>query len=340
MENAVSFSGRCGMEKKTGQAAAEICGAVIGAGFASGREIDSFFTRFGVWSWLGIAAAVAMMGFMTLGVMRRPDMAGIPKRWQGKIMGHVWRAAFTALMVITGGAMTAGAGEIAALMLPMHGAYVLGMAGTLILAWLLSGRELSVLPAVSKGLIACLIAVAAAGLFLPAEKAAVVAAQGSGADGVRSVVHGISYGGFNVALAAPVMAVCSAPLTEREEKHCAAYVTLILAVLLLCGNAVLMRHSALRGESLPFIRLTASLGKAGYVLGGVSLYLAVLTTLAASLRGLEALLPKGRQWRIGGAAAIALAAGTGFEKMVAVAYPFLGGGCFILLMAALCGEKT
>lgn len=328
------------MEKRTGQAAAEICGAVIGAGFASGREIDAFFTRFGPWSWLGITASVVMMGFMMLGVMRRPDMTGVPRHWRGRGMGYVWRAAFTALMVITGGAMTAGAGEIAALMLPMHGAYVLGMAGTLMLAWLLSGRELSVLPAVSKGLIACLIAVAAAGLFLPAEKAAVVAAQGSWPDGLRSVTHGISYGGFNVALAAPVMAVYAAPLAEREKKHCAAYVTLILAALLLCGNAVLMRHSALRGESLPFIRLTASLGKAGYVLGGVSLYLAVLTTLAASLRGLETLLPNGRRWRIGGAAAIALAAGTGFEKMVAVAYPFLGGGCFILLMAALHGEKT
>ena len=66
------------MEKRTGRVAAEICGAVVGAGFASGKEIALFFSRFGVWSWAGIATAVAVVGAVCLGVMRCPGVAGMP----------------------------------------------------------------------------------------------------------------------------------------------------------------------------------------------------------------------------------------------------------------------
>ena len=54
----------------------------------------------------------------------------------------MWTALFTGLMAATGGAMLAGAGEVAALLLPVRGAYWLGAAATLGLAWMLAGRKL------------------------------------------------------------------------------------------------------------------------------------------------------------------------------------------------------
>ena len=75
------------MEKRPGRVAAEICGAVVGAGFASGKEIASFFSRFGRWSWAGIMLAVAVVGAVCLGVMRRPGVAGMPLAWQGRGLG-------------------------------------------------------------------------------------------------------------------------------------------------------------------------------------------------------------------------------------------------------------
>ena len=127
------------MEKRPGRVAAEICGAVVGAGFASGKEIASFFSRFGGWSWAGIMLAVAVVGAVCLGVMRRPGVAGMPLAWQSRGLGRLWTALFTGLMAATGGAMLAGAGEVAALLLPVRGAYWLGMGATLVLAWLSAG---------------------------------------------------------------------------------------------------------------------------------------------------------------------------------------------------------
>ncbi len=322
--------------KKAGRAAAELCGAVIGAGFASGREVASFFARFGVWSWLGVAAAVAVLGSICLGLMRHPGRAGMPMVWRGHWPEWLWRGMFVSLLMATGGAMMAGGGEIAALTLPLHGARSVGLVGTLALGWLLAKGENNWLAVVSRGLIACLLAVMVGGLFLPVRESASLRPVGNGWE---SLLHGLCYGGFNAALAAPVTAMLGSTMAHKEQLRCTAMFTAAVAVLLACGNGVLLRHGALQGEQLPFVMLLSAWGKAGYVLGGAALYLAALTTLTACLRGLKALAPQ----HIGLAAAgVALLSLGGLEGIVGVAYPVLGGGCFLLLMAARLqiGTKT
>lgn len=322
------------MKKRTARAAAEIIGAVVGAGFASGREIEGFFTRFGPWGWLGVAAASGAVGFVSLNVMCRGGAAGMPEQWRNTFMEKLWHGAFTLLMAATGGAMLAASGEIAALMIPFHQAYAGGFILTLVLAWLLAGRERQMLPAVSRLLIVCLAAMLLAGVLLPANPAALVREEPDWRFGAWGILYGLSYGGFNVALAAPLLALVGDGLPEKEKRRCAVLVGIVLMVLLGLGNAVLLRHTALRGESLPFICLLGVLGRTGYVLGGAALYLAVLTTLTAALRGMQALLPADDLWQLGGMAAIVLVALGGFESIVSMVYPFMGGGCFLLLMAA------
>ena len=323
------------MEKRTGRVAAEICGAVVGAGFASGKEIALFFSRFGVWSWAGIATAVAVVGAVCLGVMRCPGVAGMPLCWQGRVPGLMWTALFTGLMAATGGAMLAGAGEVAALLLPVRGAYWLGAAATLGLAWMLAGRKLQVLPMVSRALILCLAAVVVLGAALPRREAALLHTA-SRAQLPAGLVCGACYGGFNVALACPA-AADGAALTARQRRRCTGMVCLALGLLLGCGNLVLVRSPGLQGEALPFIRMLAPAGKAGYYLCGAALYLAALTTLAAALRGLRALL--GRKYPAGAAALAVLSLG-GLERLVARVYPLLGAGCLMLLALAMWQNRT
>lgn len=323
------------MEKRTGRVAAEICGAVVGAGFASGKEIALFFSRFGIWSWAGIATAVAVVGAVCLGVMRCPGVAGMPLCWQGRVPGRLWTALFTGLMAATGGAMLAGAGEVAALLLPVRGAYWLGAAATLGLAWMLAGRKLQVLPMVSRALILCLAAVVVLGAALPRREAALLHTA-SRAQLPAGLVCGACYGGFNVALACPA-AADGAALTARQRRRCTGMVCLALGLLLGCGNLVLVRSPGLQGEALPFIRMLAPLGRAGYGLCGAALYLAALTTLAAALRGLKAHL--GRGYAAGVAAVAALSLG-GLERMVARVYPMLGAGCLALLALARWQNRT
>ena len=324
------------MEKRSGRVAAEICGAVVGAGFASGKEIASFFSRFGRWSWVGILLAVAVVGAVCLGVLRHPGVAGMPPAWHRRAPGRLWTALFTGLMAATGGAMLAGAGEVAALLLPVRGAYWLGMGATLVLAWLLSGRELKALPVVSRVLIVCLSAVVVLGAALPRQEAASLRRAGW-TELPAGMLCGACYGGFNVALACPAAADGGRGLTEGQRRRCTGLVCLTLGLLLCCGNLVLLRSPGLQGETLPFLRMLAPVGKAGYYLCGAALYLAALTTLAAALRGLRALLCRG--YPAGVAALAALSLG-GLERLVARVYPLLGAGCLVLLALAMWQNRT
>lgn len=314
-----------GGAESMGSSAWAIVGAVIGAGFASGREVAAFFSRYGPLSWLAVGAAVVVIAWVSLGVMRAP---GVPEAWRGRWPGRVWQGMFMVLLAATGGAMLAGAGEIAALIVPLHGAYWMGLLSTLCLALWLSERRLVGLARLSQGLTVCLIAVMVIGLTLPRLRGVWVEDAANGALLPESLLRGLCYGGFNVALASPVLDETAAALPPKERRRCVARASLILGALLLLGNGVLLRHPALLGAALPYVELLGFWGRWGMGLGGAALYLAVLTTLVACLRGLAALLR--RRWLL---CLPVLAALLGFAGAVDKLYPLLGGGCFLLLAA-------
>lgn len=316
------------MEKRTRRIVAELCGVGIGAGFASGQELAAFFARFGAWSWLGVTAAVAVMGSACYGLMRRPGLAGMPEKWHGRWMAQLWRGMFASLMLVTGGAMLAAGGEIAGLLLPFHSAQALGLGGTLLMAWVLAQREGTALARVSRMLIAALAIVLAAGMFLPVES--MISLEHPPV--WQSLPMGVCYGGFNAALAAPLMARAGESLPPDQRRRCAGLFTAVTALLLAWGNGVLLRHGGLIHQELPFVHLLAGLGKAGYVLGGLALYLAALTTLSACMKSLRTLLGS---WAFAGYGALAILSLGGMGAIVSVAYPILGGGCALMLALAL-----
>lgn len=302
-----------------------VVGAVIGAGFASGREVSAFFSRYGNWSWFAVATAVAAVMWISLGVMRSP---GVPQAWRNRWPGRLWQGMFIALMAATGGAMLAGAGEIAALTLPLHGAYWMGLLSTLCLAWWLSEQRLTGLIRLGQALTVCLIAALALGFALPRLRGVWVEEAQDWATLPQSLLHGLCYGGFNAALASPVMDEMARSMPDRERRRCVCGAGLILGLLLALGNGVLLRHPALLGAPLPYVEMLGRWGRWGMRLGALALYLAVLTTLVACLRGLKAMLRS--SWVMLLPAAVAL---LGFAGAVDGLYPLLGGGCFLLLAA-------
>lgn len=291
----------------------ELVGAVVGAGLASGREIASFFTRYGGWSFAGIILAV--------GVLICLADTQIPRSWQGKWLEKVWHILLTLLLVVTGGAMLSGAGEIAALTLPLHGAYLLGILGTLALSWILANKTVSGLAWVSKILLCILAVLIVTGLLLPQMKAVCIYENSVPV----ALIRGLTYGGFNAALQAPIMATASC-YPKTDKKRAARYAGLLILCLLTLGNAVLLRHSALVSEPMPFLKMMSGYGKAGYYLGSISLYLAILSTLTACLRGIKG--------KFLAAVSILLVSLFGFTGVVETAYPILGGGCFLMLLIA------
>ena len=282
-----------------------IIGAVIGAGLASGREVAAFFSRWGPWSWLGVASAT-----VTIGLMGHRAMRPAAPAW--------WRTALlTALLTATGGAMLAGSGEIAALTLPLRGAYWLGLAGTLGLAAFFSERNLAGLAALSRALVGSLLALLIPALLLPPTRGAWLTPPSA----ARPLIRGLCYGGFNVALATPVLAE-AADLPPGEKRRLALSSSAALGLILALGNAVLLRHPGLAGQPLPYVALAARLGRWGQGVAALALYLATLTTLTACLRGLRGLLRA--RWAVALPALVAL---MGFTGAVDALYPALGALC-------------
>lgn len=291
----------------------ELVGAVVGAGLASGREIASFFSQHGHWSYAGIVLSAAVMLLLV--------DTQLPPRWRNRMPGRVWHLLLTLLLVFTGGAMLSGAGEVAALTLPVHGAYWFGVAGTLVLACFLANKTVSGLAWVSRILLSVLSVLILLGLKLPPMQGVNLREFHPS----EALLRGLTYGGFNAALQWPMMSIAySLPQGTRRRSACMS--ALLICCLLLLGNAVLLRHPVLISEAMPFLRMTAAFGQFGYILSSACLYLAILSTLTACLRGLGGSLLT----TIG----IVLVSLAGFTGVVEVAYPILGGGCFLMLVTA------
>lgn len=299
----------------------ELIGTLMGAGFASGREIASFFARYGLWGYGGAILAAAMLGWLV-----NTDM---PEGWRGRWPTFIWQALTAALFVSTGGAMLSGAGEVAALVLPVRGAYWLGMGITLTLSWMLAFRTVAGLAWTSKVMLTVFVCVMIVGFLLPEGDGAILySAQPSAA-----LARGICYGGFNAALLLPV---AGHHVLDTRKKRCSVHiVSLITLGLLVAGIAVLQRHSQVVYESMPFVILLKRWGKWGYYLSACCLYSAVLSTLTACIRSLGQ-----KPWSAFGIVLVAL---LGFNRVVDHVYTVLGGACmFMILMAKFtnCSRKA
>lgn len=307
------------MERGLWGTAAAITGAIIGAGFASGREIDTFFARYGPWSWVGVAGAAAVITCVLGWTHEMPA-------------GKLWRMLFGALTAVTGGAMTACSGEIAALLLPVHGAKWIGMALALAIG-LGCVRRPNALAGFAGVLSITLTGMLAAGLFVPDTGVSLAIPTSVW----QALCSGVCYGGMNAVLALPVITDGSCPQPLRGQA--VRLSGLLLAALLALGNGVLLRHPSLRGEALPLIRLMAGRGQFGYWLCGLTMELAVLTTLLACAKGLTAMLPGG--WKRWWPLPVGVAALCGFERIVGEVYPALGAACLAMLGArgAAMGKK-
>ena len=309
-------------------AALRLCGAMIGAGFATGGEIQAFFSRFGAWSWLGVIAAagtLALLGSALVPVGGRVRTMG--GCFPGAA-GWVPRGALLLLLVTTGGAMVAAAAELAALTLPVHGAAWAGGLGTLGLAWMLSRRGAPALTALSGVLMALLAGLMAFCWLLPEAAGFALPESSVLPPWLEACGGGLCWGGFNLAFAGPLL--CGGEGGKRSPRLAAV----MLGGLLAMGNGLLLRHPETWESPLPMVALLAQLGKAGYYGGAGALYLAILTTLIAVLRGMRELLPSGMAWRDGaalmGIAAVSVAK---FRGIVGVGYPLLGAICLCLTVA-------
>ena len=315
---------------ETGSVIVCIVSAVIGAGFASGREILHFFSRYGPLSWGLIILCVAVMGWM----MERVMGLGAPVISSESPLFRGWKGFFALVLLLASGVMTSAAGELAALTWPILHARSLGMILTLMAGMGLSRVSLKALSLIGRLLIPMIAMIWGLCLGRPGESALPAWTPERLPGGVLGV---LSYAGLNVMLSNGVLCAAGANCSTRTRRR-AAYGSAVAVGLLLCvENGALLKHgNAVSGQALPLVVLLRSDGKAGFYLAAGALYLAVLTTLIAVLSGVYAAIEKTPCFLLDclvGLSAMAVAL-CGFEELIAVAYPMAGLLCAGVLIAA------
>ncbi len=121
---------------------------VIGAGFASGREIVRFFAMHGRMAFAAAVCALFMLHVLFLRLpaqLARYGAGTLPQLCVlrfGRRFGALCGGLFLLLAAITGGAMLCACAELGALVLPVRHAYGLTLISTLLLAILLAAHGL------------------------------------------------------------------------------------------------------------------------------------------------------------------------------------------------------
>ena len=292
--------------------------AMVGAGFASGREIMRFFSQYGAFSW----ALVILAAMVTALMIRRILSRECEDTWVG-------RALLSLFYVTVGGGMTAAAGELWALTVPLRYARTMGGVFTLTACLCLAGGSLRGMAWLGRVLLPFLLAVLVLCLRVPGDYRQKTVSIG---EGVLAVLSMVGYCGLNGMTAAGVL--CG-PWSRKDQNSISVGCGLLTALLLGLGNAALLPHAGtLSDTALPAVILLRTYGKAGYYLAAAVMYLAASTTLIAVLRGLLKLtapfLPRQKKPLIG---LLVLAVSLlGFQDIVGAAYPVLGWAYLILLL--------
>lgn len=320
-----------------------LAATIIGAGFASGREVLRFFSAFGALSYAGCVAAAVLIALLSMAMARVAgrssacDLASLCSCSLGKWGGRAAAAVNGLLLAATSGAMLAAMGELSALALPIPYAYAIGLAASLAVALLLCARGVSVLARLGGALLCVCIVLYT--LLLLGEGGETDAPPMIWRDGLRALPLAAAYAAMNVALACGMLCEIGQNRDTRSLIRIGLMLGgMLLALLLLVNRAILPHADALAGEALPVVRLARPFGAAGYWLCVAVLSLAVMSTLVALLRSLERML--GARLSIWVARALTAMlplafALAGFSSLVGAVYPLLGAVSALLILTIL-----
>lgn len=318
-------------------AALALLSGVIGAGFASGREIMRFFAVHGPMALAAAACAILSLSFFFLRLSAQLQHAGCSSLTAlcrvrfGPHLGAMCRALFLLLCAVTGGAMLSACAELGALMFSFRRAYALTMAATLFLGAACARRGMGGL-ALPGAVLCCLLPILLVRLsvfngeqtcFLPFMTPELP---------IRAATDGLIYGALNAAMLAGTLEMLL-NLDRCAQKRAVALFSLLFGALLCLGVLVCRRHmSEIHMQPMPFVWLSRSLGKSGYLLVCVCMYAAAFSTLCAMLCSLMRLLPMKKACLLLSALLCLFFARMGFSPLVSSGYPVLGALCAGLLL--------
>ncbi|KLU59138.1 hypothetical protein CEB3_c41220 [Peptococcaceae bacterium CEB3] len=324
-------------KRTTFQVAATYVGAVMGAGFASGQEIQQFFVRFGRWGLVGIAISAllfALLGWVMIDLQERWRVADYTVFFQGLFgqrLGRVLDWLVSALLLVGMVAMVSAGG---ALFYEFFGQPrwlgVVLTAGLMVLAlwfrgegvlWINSALiPLKFLFCLGIGLAAAFFAHPGEGEGLPVHQSHLVN---------HWLLSGVLYVSFNLTLAMVVFASLGKEVRQRGARTGAAVGGIALGAFAWVIGAALLRFPEVNGLEIPMVAVAGKLGDwPAFFYAGV-LWLALTTAAIGNAFSLTSRMVA--TGRVSYAAALTLLvavsaafAGVKFSHFVGFVYPLFG----------------
>ncbi len=317
-----------------------LLGGVIGAGFASGREIVRFFAAHGAMGFIAVAFALAaLLALFALLPIRlaaegQTGLSGLCRARFGARVGGVCGALFfcsppsqAARCSRPARSFPRSSGRSAT---PMPSASPSRRCSPSLLC-AFETRGLAVVGGALCGLLPILLI---RRLLLPPGEACFLP-EGPPDAVLRAALDGTLYAALNAAMMAGALPMLLT-LSARRRLACAALVVLLFGGMLTLGMLVCQRQmQSVLMQPLPFVWLSRGLGAGGYLLVALCLYAAALSTLCAMLCAMTNLLPRflARYARLTISALLCAAlALMGFGRIVQSGYPILGALCAALLV--------
>ncbi|MGZ0085019.1 YkvI family membrane protein [Caldibacillus thermoamylovorans] len=296
------------MRKKTEwaeawQIAAVYVGTVIGAGFATGREIIEFFTRYGTAGTVGVAVSGALFtwgGARLMVMARRLGAASydeLNRYLFGKRLSPLVTFVMTCMVAGVTAVMIAGAGAVFEEQLgwPRQAGIALTLGAALAVMLLdrkgLFGVNVFVVPMMVLFSVTILLKMATAGhLCRPGATAADYS--------LKAMMAPFSYAAFNLAMAQAVLVpVAREAANERVVKRGAVLGGLLLTGLLLLNHTVLLSFPHHAGDEIPMAQVVRTFFAVLYWFYVVVIYGEIFTSVIGGLFGLER---QARAWWPGG----------------------------------------
>lgn len=349
------------MERKIGggKLALTFAGCFLGAGYVSGQELWQYFGAFGTMGLVGLFVALALLGGMSLVLLRLAARTGIDAMDALLIRAEIpWlrtaAGAVTALLLFgIATVMVAGIGALAQQMfaVPAWIGCAAAMALTAVCAYFGLGGMMAVFSVVVPFLVVAALAISGVQLHNAGRSA--VAFTGGAENPMLGnwFSSAVNYAAFNFFGSVGILAPLAAQL--RKESTAGWGVLGGGALLLLVALGVLCALAAAPGSisaELPMLDLSCRLGAAAGMIYAVLLFLAMFGTAVSSLVAVltyagqkSKALRTHRSALLVVLAALAFAGSLfGFGDLIGVVYPiygYLGAAAMLLVIEHTIFEK-
>ncbi|MBV7491345.1 MULTISPECIES: hypothetical protein [unclassified Pseudomonas] len=340
--------------KESLKIAGAFVGVIVGAGFASGRELQMMFVDFGVWGLLGAVVSAALFTFLGMA------LAGMGSRLQarshkdvvyalcGRYLGTFVDLMITFFMFAVTVVMLAGGGALLEQQFGIPAMFG-SVAVTLIVVAIVCldvQKVIGMIGAVTPLLILTAVAVALYGVATRGlsfgELNQLASQQDAGAS--HWLLGALLYVSYNIVAGVPFLAIMGgAAKSEKQAIWGGIFGGALLGLLMLVMSlGLLSRLDSVADLPMPMLSIATEVSPVLGLLMAVIIFLMIVNTAVGTLYSFSArLLPAGtRKFRVGSAAAGALAfvgSLVGFVNLVGQVYPLFGYLGFLLIGAVVVG---